>query len=136
MATYLSNPVVTVNSVDLTSLCQGATFTYRKGQLESTAFGQTSRSYVPGLEENEVTLDLYMSYATSETYQTLKSLLGVSTTITIKPTSAVDSATNPKQVLTGCTMFELPTISATLGELSTISVTWVGGSWSEDTTNP
>jgi hypothetical protein len=40
-STYLSNPVVTVNSVDLTDQCTAATFTHRFDQLEATSFGDT-----------------------------------------------------------------------------------------------
>jgi hypothetical protein len=56
-STYLSNPVVTVNSVDLTDQCTAATFTHRFDQLENTTFGKTARTYQAGLGNHEVTLD-------------------------------------------------------------------------------
>lgn len=133
---YLANPVVTVNSVDLTGYCTGATYNYRKDSLESTVFGNTARNFQAGLENNEVTLDLFLSYGVGEVWATLEALLGVSTTITLKPSSGVDSATNPKSILTGAVLFELPVVSATVGELSQISVTFQGGTYSKDTTNP
>ena len=37
-STYLANPVVTVNGVDLTDQCTAATFTYLYDQLENTTF--------------------------------------------------------------------------------------------------
>jgi hypothetical protein len=94
-STYLSNPVVTVNTVDLTDQCTAATFTHRFDQLEATSFGDTARNFVSGLGNHEVTLSLYMSYAASETYATLAALVGTTTTITVKPTSGVASPTNP-----------------------------------------
>jgi hypothetical protein len=126
-ATYLSNPVVTVNSVTLTDQVSAATITHTVEALEATAFGDTARKYVGGLQANEVTLTMYMSYATSETYATLSGLVGTSTTITIKPTSASNSATNPLITVTGCFLESLPVINATMGELSTIDVTFTGG---------
>ena len=133
-STYLSNPVVTVNSVDLSDQCTAATFTRRFDQLETTAFGSTSRTYTGGLSDHEVTLSLYMSYATSETYATLASLVGTTTTVRVQPAAPPDSATNPGFVLTGAFLSELPVINATMGELSTVDVTFVGGTYSVDTT--
>ena len=135
-STYLSNPVVTVNSVDLSDQCSAATLTRTVEALESTAFGSTSRVYTGGLENNELTLTLYMSYAASETYATLKSLVGTQTTVSVKPDTAVDSATSPKLILTGAYLESLPVLNASLGELSTIDITFRGGVYSEDTTNP
>ena len=134
--TYLSNPVVTVNTVNLTDQCTAATVTHRFDQLESTAFGDTDRKYVKGLGNHEVTLSLYMSYASTETYATLAALVGTTTTVRVQPTTAVDSATNPGFVLTGAFLAELPVINATMGELSTVDVTFVGGVYTVDTTNP
>ena len=132
-STYLSNPVVTVNSVDLSDQCTAATFTHRFDQLESTAFGDTARKYTAGLGNHEVTLSLYMSYATSETYATLSSLVGTTTTVRVQPAAPPDSATNPGFILTGAFLAELPVINATMGELSTVDVTFVGGVYSVDT---
>ena len=133
-STYLSNPVVTVNSVDLSDQCTAATFTHRFDQLESTAFGDTARKYTAGLGNHEVTLSLYMSYAATETYATLSSLVGTTTTVRVQPAAPPDSATNPGFVLTGAFLAELPVINATMGELSTVDVTFVGGTYSVDTT--
>ena len=133
-STYLSNPVVTVNSVDLTNQVTSCTFTRRVDQLEATAFGDTSRKFVAGLGNHEVTLTMYMSYAATETYATLQGLVGTTTTLIVKPTSAADGVTNPAFTLTGAFLAELPVINATMGELSTIDVTFVGGVYSVDTT--
>jgi hypothetical protein len=132
--TYLSNPVVTVNSVILTDQCTSAVFTHRFDQLESTSFGDTDRKYVKGLGNHEVTLSLYMSYAAAETYATLSSLVGTTTTVRVQPTSAADSATNPGFILTGAFLAEMPVLNATMGELSTCDVTFVGGVYPVDTT--
>jgi hypothetical protein len=135
-ATYLSNPVLTINAVDLTDMCSAATLTYLVEALEDTAFGTNARTYTAGLVNNEVTLTMYASFAASETYATLQPLVGTKTTITLKPTSAVDSATNPKFVLTDCYLESLPVINASLGELSTYDLTFMGGSLTIDVTNP
>ena len=127
-STYLSNPVVTVNAVDLSDQCSGATVNQTFAQLSNTAFGDTAMKYVAGLQENSITLDLYWSTASTETYATLKSLVGTSTNVTIKQTSAAVSATNPLGTLTGGFLAELPVVY-TLGELATCSVTFNGGTF-------
>lgn len=132
-STILSNPVVTVNSVDLSDQCTSAQFTERYAELTATAFGDTANKYVKGLGDHEVTLTLYMSYAASETYATLKGLVGTTTTVVVKPATGVDSATNPGFTLTGAFLAELPHTFA-LGELSSIDVTFHGGVYSEDVT--
>jgi len=124
LSTYLSNPVVTVNSVSLTDQCTAAVFTHRFDQLENTTFGKTNRSYQAGLNNSEVTLTLFQSYEASETYQTLAALVGTTTVITV-----ADSAGGDVFTLTGGYLTEMPVINATLGELSTIDITFVGGAY-------
>ena len=129
-STYLSNPGVEVNSVSLTDQCTSCTVTSTIESLESTAFGSTSRVYTGGLANNEITMDLYMSYAATETYATLAALVGTTTTVKVSNTVAglaTPSATEPCFTLTGCYLESLPVINATMGELSTISITFTGG---------
>jgi hypothetical protein len=125
-ATYLSNPVLTINAVDLTDMCTAATLTNLVEALEDTAFGTTSRSYTAGLANNEVTLTMYASFAATETYATLQPLVGSKTVITLQPTSGTESATNPIFTLTDCYLESLPIINASLGELSTYDITFMG----------
>lgn len=128
-STYLSNPVVTVNSVDLSDQCTSATLTVRYDALESTAFGDTARKYTAGLGNHELVVELYMSYAATETYATLASLVGTTTTVKVKPASGSASATNPEMTLTGTYLEALPVANASMGNLSTISITFRGGAY-------
>ena len=129
-ATYLSNPVLTINAVDLTDMCTAATLTNLVEALEDTAFGTTSRSYTAGLANNEVTLTFYASYAATETFAALSPLVGSKTTIVLSPSSAATSATNPEFTLTDCYLESLPVINAALGTLSTYDIVLTGGTYS------
>ena len=129
-STYLSNPTVTINSVDLTDQAKTAVLTRVIESLESTAFGSTSRVYTSGLENSTLTVTLYNSYAITETYATLKALVGTQTTVTIKPTSSATSATNPVHTLTGAYLETLPLVNGQLGALDTIDITFTGGVYS------
>jgi hypothetical protein len=135
-STYLSNPVLTINSVDLTDMCTAATLTYLVEALEDTAFGTNSRSYTAGLVNNEVTLTMYASFAATETYATLFNLVGQKTNVTLTPTSSAESVTNPKFILTGCYLESLPVINASLGTLSTYDIVFQGGALTLDVTAP
>jgi hypothetical protein len=128
-ATYLSNPVVTINSVDLTDMCSAASLNHLVEALEDSVFGNLSRTYTGGLANNEVTLTFYASYAASETYITLSALVGTKTTVTLQPTSDATSATNPLFTLTDCYLESLPVVNAALGTLSTYDITLTGGTY-------
>lgn len=130
-STYLSNPVVTVNSVALTGWCTAATVTRVQESIDTTAFGSTSREYSSGLANNEITMSLFLTYGAAEVYATLKSLVGTRTTVTVKPTSAANSATNPLHTLTGCYLETLPVLQTTVGEISQIDITFTGGAYTE-----
>ena len=45
---YLSNPALTINSVNLTDQATSAVLTYVYEQLETTAFGDTGRKFGGG----------------------------------------------------------------------------------------
>jgi hypothetical protein len=132
-STYLSNPVVTVNSVALTGFATAATLTRTITSADITAFGETARTYGATLEDSELTVTLYMTYGASEVYATLKSLVGTRTTVTVKPTSGATSATDPILTLTGAYLESLPVLQASLGEISSIDITFTGGVYSEAT---
>jgi hypothetical protein len=121
---------VTVNAVDVSDQTTAATLNRVTESLEATAFGATARVYTAGLQNNEVTLTMYQSYALTETYATLAALVGTTTNITLKPVTGATTATNPLFTLTGCYLESLPIVNASLGELSTIDITFTGGTYS------
>jgi hypothetical protein len=73
---------------------------------------------------------MYNSFAVSETYATLKTLVGTAVTVKIKPTSAATSATNPESTLTGAYLESLPIVNGQLGALDVIDIVFTGGAYS------
>ena len=128
-STLLSNPVFTINAVDVSDQTTSLSPKIKATALAATAFGDTSTKFVAGLYDNEVSAEMYWSEAASETYATLKSLIGTTTTITWKAAVGATSATNVLETLTGCYLEELSPVYK-MGELSTISVTFLGGVYS------
>lgn len=131
-STYLSNPVVKIGAVDISDQCTSAVVHQKTTALDSTAFGATAMVNVAGLQDNSIDLELYWSTAASETYATLKSLIGTSVNVTVQGSSAATSATNPLGTLTGGYLEEIP-VEYKVGELSKVSITFKGGTfaWSE-----
>ena len=134
---YLSQPSLTINSVDLQDQCTSAVINYVLEQLETTAFGDTARKFgastVTSLQNNTIEVELYQSYAASETEATIFGLVGIQTTLVLKPTSAAVSATNPSYTLTNAYLSAHSPINASLGELSVLSLTFSGGALTKAT---
>jgi len=121
---YLSNGVVlTVNAVDLSSLVSSVTINRSFDELEVTAMGDSGHKFVKGLEASSITIDFFNDEATSKTLQTLQTVWGTSTTVTVKQTSAITSATNPLYTMS-CLVNNTTPINGAVGDLSTQSVTW------------
>lgn len=125
---FLSNlNALTVNSVSLADQCTGITFTNLKESLDVTSLTDTSRVNKGGLFNNEVTMTLFQSYIAGETYATLAALVGTQTTVVA---TVVDGAVTKVFTLANCYLESLPVISASLGEMSTVDITFTGGQYS------
>jgi hypothetical protein len=140
-STYLSNPKVQVGTAigtlaDISDDTVAATLTVTAEALEDTAFGQTSRTMTAGLFSNSLTLTVFASFATSQTYATLSPLLGTKCVVKVNPTAAADGATNPGFILTDTYLAAIPVINASLGELSQWDLEFQGGTYSVDVTAP
>jgi len=133
---YLSSPGLEINNVDLTDQCTAASITYTVEALENTAFGSTARTYTAGLANNSITVTLYQSYASNETEASIYALVGTTTTLELSPTAAgltTPTAASPKYTLTGAYLESHTPINASLGELSTIDLTFTGGTLTKAT---
>ena len=121
--TFLNNTlVVTLNSVDVSDQVTAATINQTFDELETTSMGGNgSHTFVKGLESSTVTLDFLNSYAAAEVATTLQSAYGTTVALTIKPTSAVISATNPEYQTT-ILVNNLTPVSGSVGDLSTQSI--------------
>jgi hypothetical protein len=138
-STYLSNPKVEVGAssasvTDITDQVSSCVVNFNVEALEDTAFGSTARTNTAGLQSNSATLTLYASYAASESYATLSALVGTKCFIRVTPVDAAVSATNPAFELTNTYLGALPVVNATLGELSTYDVEFMGGTYVADVT--
>jgi hypothetical protein len=133
-STILSSPKVTIGGTDLSGWSTSAVLTKTVTALNDTVFGNTANTFTAGLEDNELTVTLFLSYEAAATYATLAPLVGTKLVVIVKPTTAADSSTNPGFTLTNTYLESLPVISASLGELQSIDLTFMGGVYSADVT--
>ena len=125
-AIVLTNASITINAVDLSSLSNNVEITYEIEAVETTSFGG-NRSFVGGLQNNSVTIDLMQDFAATKTEATIFPLVGTTTTLVFKPTTAAIGTTNPTYTITGAYLASHTPISATVGELAMTSLTFTGG---------
>ena len=138
-STYLSNPVVLIGTsavapTDITDQVSSVTVNYVVEALEDTAFGSTARTNTAGLQNNSVTLTVYASYASAESYAVLSALVGTKCYIKVSPATGANSATNPGFEITNGFLSALPVANMNLGELSTYDIEIMGGSYTVDVT--
>ena len=123
----LTDASITINSVDLSSRTNQVTINYEKEAVESTAFGDSGRKYVAGLQNVTVDVELQQDFAASNVEATVFPLVGTSTTIVVKPTSSAVSSTNPSYTIASTYLAAHTPVNGAVGELATTSLSFQGG---------
>jgi hypothetical protein len=139
--TFLSNATIGITqgatTTDLSDQANACMITIGQDSLESTAFGDTGHRFTGGLQTVEVSITFFLSYGATEVEAILASCVGTGSTIlTISPSGATESATNPEYVLTNCMLANFTPINSTVGELATVEASFTGGTWVRDVTTP
>lgn len=129
--THLTSPYVSIATVDFTDQCASATLTVGYDPLEATAFGDTGRKFVKGLQSIEITLSMYTSYGSAELESKLEDIVGDgNTTVVIGCGGSVTpSATNPVYTITNAMLASFTPVSGSFGELVMVDVTFTGGTY-------
>jgi hypothetical protein len=139
--TFLSNATIGITqgatTTDLSDQANACSITIGQDSLESTAFGDTGHRFTGGLQSVEVAITFFLSYGATEVEAILASCVGTGTTIlTISPSGATESATNPEYVITNAMLASFTPINSTVGELATVEASFTGGTWVRDVTTP
>jgi hypothetical protein len=119
----IKNPVITVNSVDLSDHIASVTLARNFDEVETTAFGDSGRTRVGGLEDNSIALSFHEDFAAAEVHQTIYPLMGATTTVTVKPVNTTTSSSNPVFSMS-VLVTEWPVLNGAVGELATAEITW------------
>jgi hypothetical protein len=119
----LKNPVITIATIDLSDHIASVTLTTTVDEVETTAFGDSARTRVGGLEDSSVTLSFHEDFASSEVHQTIYPLIGTAAAVTVKPVATTTTSSNPVFNFNAL-VTEWPLLNGAVGELATAEITW------------
>ena len=124
----IKNASVTINAVDLSSLVESVQITHAAERVEITSMGMTSRRYTTGLAADAMVINFYVDFAASKTEATIYPLVGTTTTVIVKPTSAAVSATNPSYTYSNAYVeSHTPIGNGKIGEIPMTQISLSGG---------
>ena len=124
----LTDAAVTVNSVDLSDYVTSVTLNYEKDSVEVTAMGATGHKFTGGLQNISLDVTFNQDFAASQVAATLDALVGSTTTVVVKPTSAAVGATNPSYTISDAFLAATQPVNGSVGDLASMSVSFTGGS--------
>lgn len=96
-----------------------------RDQVETTAMGQTAKSYVPGLKDATMDIEFFQDYAVGSVDAILSAKSDTDTAFTVKvrATSAAISTSNPEYSMSAL-LYDYSPMSGSVGDANTTSVTF------------
>lgn len=123
----LTDALITINAIVLSTRSNNVELDFEIEAKESTAFGDTGRKYVGGLQNNKCTISLMQDYAAANVEATVYPLVGTSTTLIIRKSSGAVAVTNPTYTLTGTFLATHSPVKGGVGDLMVIQLVFMGG---------
>jgi hypothetical protein len=124
----LTDAYVVFASTDISAYVTSVTLSSTLDVVETTGMSNTSRTRVAGLRDNQITLELNQDFA-SDALEALvypsdaTTKIGTAVAMEIRPTSGSVTTTNPKYTFSAL-ISEWQSLSGSVGELATVSVSW------------
>jgi len=118
----LTDAVVKIGSTDLSDHVASVEISIERDAIETTAFGQSGRTRLGGLEDSSISLDFHQDFDPSEVDATIFPLVGTVAAFEILPKGTAVGTANPK--FTGNVLVTEWGFGGAIGELATKSVTW------------
>lgn len=114
---------VTVNGVNLSDHISSVTIETSKDEVDVTAFGATFKQLLPGLGDATITINVFQDFAGGSVNATIWPLYLANTSfpVTVRATSAAESATNPTFTMTA-SVFTYNPIAGDIGAASTTEI--------------
>ena len=123
----LTDADITVNGVVLSDKANSVTLNYEIDSVEVTAFGSVGHKFTGGLQNNSCDIEFMQDFAAAEVEATIFPLVGTTTIVTVRGSSAATSATNPLYTLSGTFLAAHTPVAAAVGELAMTSLSFTGG---------
>ena len=119
----LTNPKITINSVDLTTHIDQVTIEQNLADIDVSTFGTNSKLHLAGLSDNKFTVSFLTDFAVGSVDQTIYPLVGSTTNVTVQPVSGATSSSNPVYSFVVVVLDYKP-IDAAVGAVSKSAATW------------
>jgi len=119
----LTNASVTFASTDVSSYVSSITLSTSLDVVDTTSFGNTARTRVAGLADNQVTVEFFQDFGSGLLESIIYPTIGTSAAMVIKPVAGSTTTTNPSYSFNAL-VSEWQPLSGAVGELATASVTW------------
>lgn len=116
---------VTIGGVDLSDHIVKLTIKTTADDLDNTGMGAQYHSRIGGLKDWTLDIDFNQDFDAAKVDATLWPLLGTVTAVTVRPTSAAISATNPEYA-GPVLVTEYDPLDGKIGDLAGGSVSWSG----------
>jgi hypothetical protein len=130
----LTNASVVFASADLSSYVSSITLSTSLDVVDTTSFGNSARTRVAGLADNQVTIEFFQDFASGLLESIIYPTIGTSAAMVIKPVAGTTTTSNP-QFAFNVLVSEWQPLSGAVGELATASVTWpISGAITKTTT--
>jgi len=123
----LTNALVTINAIDLSTKSNSVTLNYEIDSVEVTAFGDGGHKFTGGLQNVSVDVVFMQDFAASLVEATIFPLVGTTTTLVLRADAGVVSVTNPTYTITGAYLASHTPVAGSIGELMTTSLSFTGG---------
>lgn len=114
---------IDIAGTDFSASIAAVTLDISREQLEITAFGDSARRYIGGLQDSSVTLSFHQDFAAGSVDETIFSNLGGTVAIVIKPTSGSVTSSNPSYSFNALVVQSTP-FSSNVGDLATQDLTF------------
>ena len=91
----LTNASITFASTDISSYVSSVTLSTSLDVVDTTSFGNTARTRVAGLADNQVTIEFFQDFASGALESIIYPTIGTSAAMVVKPVAGSTTATNP-----------------------------------------
>jgi len=123
----LTDASISINAISLGDHSNSVTVNYEIDSIETTSFGSTGHIFTGGLQNLTVDITLMQDLAASSVEATIYPLVGTTTTLAIKNSTAATSATNPLYTISNAYLAAHTPVAGGVGELALTSLSFTGG---------
>lgn len=119
----LTDAFVTFASTDISSSVSSISLSTTLDVIDTTSFGNTSRTRVAALADNQISIEFMQDFASGSIESLVFPTIGTSVSMTVKPKSGSTTALNPQYAFNALVV-EWQPVSGSVGELATATCSW------------